>query len=188
MCPWGKEVAFTRRAGLCEAAQHQWGSSPASPFLPEVFSSDISLSGISLLSWSWENSLEQVFGANKVRQRQCSPKCFGRAPWKWNFSHLLFVKPSTATLGSPPWHNKHQQLEANRAGRNSSALRYCWALAPVPNRTTVQKRLCPPCSRIRSCKQLKLILILRSCKALPNLCASSFCHGPATITSSLPLH
>lgn len=65
MCPWGKEVAVTGRAGLCEAAQHQWGSCPASPFLPGVFSSDISLLGTSLLSWS---SLEEVSGANKAQQ------------------------------------------------------------------------------------------------------------------------
>lgn len=53
------------RAGLCEAAQHHWGSSPASLFLPGVFSSDLSLLGTSLLSWS---SLEQVSGANKAQQ------------------------------------------------------------------------------------------------------------------------
>lgn len=68
MCPWGKEVVDTHRAGLCEAAQHQWGSSPASPFLPGVFSSEISLLGTLLLSWSWESSLEQVSGANKAQQ------------------------------------------------------------------------------------------------------------------------
>lgn len=66
MCPWGKEVAVTHRAGLFEVAQHQWGSSPASPFL--LFSSDISLLGTSLHSWSWESSLEQVSGANKAQQ------------------------------------------------------------------------------------------------------------------------
>ena len=70
---------------------------------------------------------------------ETQPKVFWKSTMKRNLSHLLFVKPSATTLGSPPQHNKHQPHKTNRAERNSSALRYSWAPAPSTEQCAAQQ-------------------------------------------------
>lgn len=135
--------------------------------LSTVFNSDISLLGTSLHSWSWQSSLEQVSGANKAQQQRCSPKCFGRAPWKVEFYPSALCQTKHCYPGLSPMAQQASAARSKQGREKFQCPEILLGTGPSSKQHNSARCLCPPLSRVRSCKQLKHNLILRLCKTLP---------------------